>query len=296
VLATADGRSYPPGHPARPPRDADPIACYDTAAQATAAGYPPAPLPAGVLEVGGVYLLPPTGQLHRQCRRAAQRLGVAVPCPMLLPAPAPNTAPPTLCERQLCDPKSGLLFELGGFVVPPGYVGVDPATGARLAIGAAKQTTAFPVACAGEQPAGGVTVRGRRGHLFACPPGSGPHRGSVLLRWRERGLVMAVSVNGHSDLNRRLVLALAAHLELVPLLRITGNSPDSIAESPRPLSTRVGRVGVHQQEWDSLDADGVQALSPKESRLHAHMGRSRGGACFAGAGVVDCGHRPPSRP
>lgn len=40
-------------------------------------------------------------------------------------------------------------------------VGVDPATGARLAIGAARKTTAFPVACAGEQPAGGVTIRGR---------------------------------------------------------------------------------------------------------------------------------------
>jgi hypothetical protein len=218
VLATSNGRSYPPGHPASssPPPDADPVACYQTAAQAAAAGYAPAPLPAGVLELGGVYLLPTTGQLRRQCRQAAQRLGVAVPCPMLLPAPAPNTTPPTLCQRRLpCDPRVGLLFELGGFVVPPGYVGVDPATGARLAIGAAKQTAAFPVACAGEQSVSSVTVRGTRGRLFDCPPQSGPHRGSVLLRWREQGMVMAVSVNGHSDLNRRLVLALAEHLELV---------------------------------------------------------------------------------
>jgi hypothetical protein len=41
------------------------------------------------------------------------------------------------------------------------------------------------------------------------------HFGSVLLRWRERGMVVAVSVYAHTDLNRRLVQALAAHLELV---------------------------------------------------------------------------------
>jgi hypothetical protein len=36
------------------------------------------------------------------------------------------------------------------------------------------------------------------------------------VRWREEAAVMAVSVTGHTDLERRLVLALAAHLELVP--------------------------------------------------------------------------------
>jgi hypothetical protein len=215
VLATSDGRSYPPGHPARPPRGADPVACYGTAAQATAAGYAPAPLPAGVLEFGGVYLVPTSRQLRRQCQQAADRLGFAVPCPTLLPAPPLGAPPPRLCDRRSpCDPQAGFLLEASGFVVPPGYVSLDPAYGARLVIAAATTATAFPVACVGERPVATVRLRGTRGRLSECPPESTVHRGSVLLRWRERGVVMAVSVHGHSDLNQRLVRALAAHLKL----------------------------------------------------------------------------------
>jgi hypothetical protein len=43
VLATSDGRSYPPGHPRTPPPQVDPVACYQTAGSAAAAGYAPAP-------------------------------------------------------------------------------------------------------------------------------------------------------------------------------------------------------------------------------------------------------------
>jgi hypothetical protein len=219
VLATADGRSYPPGHPARPPRNADPVACYGTAAQAAAAGYAPAPPPAGVLELGGVYLVPTSGRLHRRCQEAAELLGFAVPCPTLLPQPPPNAPPPTLCDRRSpCSPEAGFLLEVSGFVVPPGYVGTDPATGARLAIGAARPVAAFPVACSGERPVATVKVRGTSGRLSLCPHAAEAtvHLGSVLLRWRERGVVMVVSVSGNTDLNRRLVQALAAHLALVP--------------------------------------------------------------------------------
>src|SRR6266508_5364651 len=74
-------------------------------------------------------------------------------CPSLLPQPPPNAPPPTMCDRRSpCSPESAFLLEVSGFVVPPGYVGVDPATGARLAIGAAKTVAAFPVACFGERP------------------------------------------------------------------------------------------------------------------------------------------------
>jgi hypothetical protein len=45
-----------PGHPDPPARDATAVACDDTIAAATAAGYPEAPLPAGALELDGVYL------------------------------------------------------------------------------------------------------------------------------------------------------------------------------------------------------------------------------------------------
>jgi hypothetical protein len=219
VLATSDGRSYPPGHPARPPRDASPVACYDTVAEAAAAGYARAVLPVGVAEVAGVYLLPTSDRLRGRCRQAATRLGLAVPCPRLLPAGVAGGPPPTVCDRRWrpCGtPASGFLLELIGFLVPSGYIGAYPEQGERLAVAAAGRRSAFAVACAGERPLGSARVRGRSGRLVACPFGSGPHGGGLLLRWRERGAVMALSVSGHADPFPRLALALAAHLELVP--------------------------------------------------------------------------------
>jgi hypothetical protein len=123
-----------------------------------------------------------------------------------------------VCERRpACgEPESGFLLEASGFLVPSGYIGAYPETGARLAISAARRPAAFAVACAGERPLAHARVRGTRGRLLACPPGSGPHGGNLLLRWRERGMVVAVSVSGHSDLYRRLTLGLAARVELAP--------------------------------------------------------------------------------
>jgi hypothetical protein len=235
VLARSEGSSYPPGHPARSPRDADPVACYETAEQATAAGYAPAPLPAGALEVGGVFLVPASSRLRRQCRPAADRLGFAVPCPTLLPPPSPNAAPPTLCDpRFLCGPEVGFLFEEDGFMVPRGYVGVDGQPRGRLAVAAAEQVTAFPVACLGGRTVARIQVHGTQGGLIECPSEAGAHFGSVLLRWRERGVVMAVSLHGHTELNRRLVMALAAHMELV--------LPSDPPGSPVGRSGRGGRT------------------------------------------------------
>jgi hypothetical protein len=218
VLATSDGRSYPPGHPARPPRDASPVACYDTVAEAAAAGYARAALPAGVAEVAGVYLLPTSDRLRGRCRQVATRLGLAVPCPRLLPAGVPGGPPPTVCDRRWSPcgtPASGFLLELTGFLVPSGYIGAYPEQGERLAVAAAGRPAAFAVACAGARPLGSMRVRGRSGGLFACPLESGPHGGRLLLRWWERGTVMALSVSGHTDPYRRLALRLAADLELV---------------------------------------------------------------------------------
>jgi hypothetical protein len=137
----------------------------------------------------------------------------------MLPALSPGAPPPTVCERRRpCgEPASGFLLEATGFLVPSGYIGAFRETGARLAIGAGRWPAAFAVACAGERPLAYAGVRGTRGRLFECPPGSGPHGDGVLLRWRERGVVMAMSVSGRTaSYRRRLVLGLAAHLELVP--------------------------------------------------------------------------------
>ena len=165
-----------------------------------------------------MYLLPTSDRLRGRCRQVATRLGLAVPCPTLLPAGVPGGPPPTVCDRRWdpCGtPASGFLLELTGFLVPSGYIGAYPEQGEWLAVAAAGRPAVFAVACVGARPLAGVRVRGRSGGLFACPFESGPHGGGLLLRWRERGTVMALSVSGRTDPYRRLALALAAHLELV---------------------------------------------------------------------------------
>jgi hypothetical protein len=67
---TADHRSYPVGHPGRPRVGVSAVGCYQTAEQAGGAGYAAAPPPPGVLEIGGVSLLP-TGEAFRHRRRRA---------------------------------------------------------------------------------------------------------------------------------------------------------------------------------------------------------------------------------
>jgi hypothetical protein len=83
-------------------------------------------------------------------------------------------------------------------------------------VAAARRPAAGALACAGGRPVGEARVRGRVGGLFECPPEAGPHDDDLLLRWREGGTFMALSMTGHLADVRRLVLALAAHLELAP--------------------------------------------------------------------------------
>ena len=61
---------------------------------------------------------------------------------MLLPALAPNTVPPVLCDQpsgSICTSGSGFLFEVGGFTVPSGRIVAYQNFGAHLAIATAKR-------------------------------------------------------------------------------------------------------------------------------------------------------------
>jgi hypothetical protein len=216
VPGFADHRSYPPGHPAAPPRSVRPVVCYQTAMLATAAGYRPAPLPAGILEVGGVYLTPTGERLRRRCQRAAAGLDFPVPCPTLLPALSPGAVPPAPChQRFACEEGYGFVLEEDGFVVPPGYVGAAGQAHGRLVVAAANQATNHIVACEGRQrPVATVTPHGIRGRLVQCT-GTGVHYDSVLVRWQERGVVMVVSVLGHDQLQQQLAMTVAEHVRVV---------------------------------------------------------------------------------
>jgi hypothetical protein len=173
-------------------------------------------LPRGAQDLGGEYLVRTGAGLRRQCRQAAGRVGYAVPCPTLLPALAPNTVPPAPCEAPTtCTPASGFMFLIGGFTVPSGSVVAYQNFGGQLLIAAARRPTAYAVSCDGERPLAHTSVRGRRGVVSECPLESDPN-GGVLVRWRDRGTFLVVSISGRGDLQRRLVLAVAAHLEMVP--------------------------------------------------------------------------------
>jgi len=53
-----------------------------------------------------------------------------------------------------------------------------------------------------------VTPHGMDGQLIECS-GAGLHHDSMLVRWREEGAVIAVSVLGHARLQEQLALTVA---------------------------------------------------------------------------------------
>jgi stage V sporulation protein SpoVS len=219
VLAMSNHASYPAGHPALPPPGATPVACYQTAAQAAGAGYAPARLPAGAVEVRGVYLTPPSRRFRASCQRAADRLGFAVPCPGLLPTTAPGTAPRELCEASATCRRGQLLaFSHDRFVVPFGYVGAPGGSGALmiLAMPARGTTDGRGLRCRGERRIATPMVHRIRAVLAACPddPAS-VLGGAVLVRWSERGAVVEVTTLGSGAVNQLLVIALADRVHLV---------------------------------------------------------------------------------
>jgi hypothetical protein len=217
VPAFADRHSYPPGHPAAPPSSTRPAACYPTTEEAAVAGYPPAPPPAGTLEVGGVYLTPTGTLFRRRCQQAADGVGLAVPCPTLLPASSPPAVLPNPCEQRFpCQRGGGFLLQQDGFVVPPDYASPAWRAQGRLVVGAARRADDPFVACEGRRRLlGTVTPHGMAGQLLECT-GGGLHRDCVLVRWRERGAVMAVSVRGQALLQQRLALTVAEHTRVLP--------------------------------------------------------------------------------
>jgi hypothetical protein len=215
VLAMSNYTSYPAGHPAKPPTTATAVACYQTTTKAATAGYTPAPLPAGALEVGGVYLTPTSQGFRADCQQAADRVGFAVPCPGLLPTSPPSVPRPRLCQEPAsCQPRQVLVF-FHEFVVPFGAAGAVGGDGV-LAIDATPAHGGVGLQCSGERPIATPTVQQTQAVLTACqhdaPSVLG---GSLRLHWSQQGTLVVVSVPGPSEANQRLLVAVADHLRLV---------------------------------------------------------------------------------
>jgi hypothetical protein len=172
------------------------------------------------VEVEGVALVP-TGQAFRaSCRRAADRLGFAVPCPELLPVPASGPAPSRLCQEVGGGCRRELRwFSMEGFVVPPDATGAPGRLGALSLLASPEPAAAAGpvIRCAGQRPGASPTLHGRPAVLATCPAGyQGWSTDSVLLRWSQGGTFLALGLRGPSEHNQRLAVALAGHLRLVP--------------------------------------------------------------------------------
>jgi hypothetical protein len=215
VLAMSDHTSYPAGHPAKAPASATAVACYQTPANAASAGYAPVPLPAGALEVGGVYLTPTSRGFRVDCQQAADRVGFAVPCPGLLPTSPPGVPRPRLCQEPfMCRPRQ-VLVRFHEFVAPFGAIGTAGGSGSLL-ITATPTSGSGGLQCPGERPIATPTVQQTRAVLTACQDDApSVLGGSLRLRWSQHDTVVVVSTPGPSQANQRLVVAVADHLRLV---------------------------------------------------------------------------------
>jgi hypothetical protein len=215
VLAMSNHTSYPAGHPNKPPATATPVACYQTTAKAARAGYAPAPLPAGALEAGGVYLTPTSRGFHAHCQQVADRVGFTVLCPQLLPTSPPGVPRPRLCQEPAsCQPEQLVEF-IQDFVAPFGAVCASDGYGVLL-IDATPTQHGAGLQCPGERPIATPTIQRTRAVLTACQHDA-PWvlGGSLRLRWSQQDTLTVVSVLGPSDANQRLVVTVADHLRLV---------------------------------------------------------------------------------
>jgi hypothetical protein len=193
-----------------------PAATAGSAGQTGTTGRPAAP--AGAVQVEGVSLVPTGPAFRTSCRRAADRLGFAVPCPELLPVPSSGPALAGLCQGEgVC--QSGLLwFPMEAFVVPDGFTGAPGSLGALVVLATPDEQAAAAMArwCPDQRPLAAPGPGGRPTVLGACPAGFyGWSTGSVLLRWTQAGTHLTLALRGQSEGNRRLLVALARSLRLV---------------------------------------------------------------------------------
>ena len=200
--------------------------------------------------VDGVKLVPITTSQRSQCENVANETHTSVPCPDLIPDPAPSSLTAASCASPgdfTCGvpqieasgaPPTPKYFVWGqyAFQVPAGYEGVP---GERAANGgplghfviysaknldvardpqAAPQTV--PAYCTAINQDAVVLVHGSVGRMYGCSETENAasielDQGHELLVWREAGVTCEVSFHGHSRTNQDLALAVARSTRMV---------------------------------------------------------------------------------
>jgi hypothetical protein len=111
-----------------------------------------------------------------------------------------------------------LRFLQEAFLVPFGYEGAPGGYGA-LQISATPTgglAAPFGLQCPNEHQIATLNLNGTPAVLATCSDSSGSGSlQAVLVRWSQQGTSVVVSALGASEVNQRLVVALAEHLRLI---------------------------------------------------------------------------------
>ena len=174
-------------------------------------------------------------QLRTDCAEAANRLDFAVPCPSQVPVvagrgvgcPAPREVMPAPCVGFEGLPAYPVFaWEVTGFDVPRGYVGVDGKAMGHLMVEARPQRDRPPRPCIGGTRLGNVTVVHWTATEWRCPNdsvlvqreamhGEGAHAGHLLFEWSQNGIDYVASAHGHTSANRELLKRLVSSMTLI---------------------------------------------------------------------------------
>jgi hypothetical protein len=104
----------------------------------------------------------------------------------------------------------------GTFTAPPDYHGVQPGGGHLWIIAYNKRSGIWPKdTLQGGAKLSTTNVGRYPASYVAYPDGSDLNSGHVALIWHQDSVTYAVSLHGHTALNRRLDLLIARHLRLV---------------------------------------------------------------------------------
>jgi hypothetical protein len=180
-----------------------PDRCFRSLQEAQLAGNSVAEPPPGSKLIGGIYLVPTDDDMRADCEEAARWINPPVACPTLLPDDA---------ALFLDLWRGSALFE-GGYPLPESH---DPDAVAHLWVISTRPELAADVeGCSRVLRRSPTTIRGHPATLLACGEASELHGGHVVLVWKEGGGSHAVSLHGVTDVNRRLVRAIAESVELV---------------------------------------------------------------------------------
>ena len=206
------GLAYPSYFPSPPPETDRLDRCFASIGQASNGGFRLAPPPLGGMVIGGVYLVSPGREVSELCDRARPVSSLAIPCPTLIPGGADDV----YCAAVFpCAGRGWFVLE-GTFAAAPGYIGESRGSGHLFIIGYDRRSGIWPADTLEFGRIAGRTRVGDHPAVFLrFPDGSELNSGHVALVWHDGDTTYAVSLHGHTALNRRLDLLIALHLRML---------------------------------------------------------------------------------